>query len=145
MNGDGCDLSGQTTRVMDTFTIVRPEHLNHHGSLFGGSLLRWVDEFAWIAAAKDFPGYRLVTRALDRVEFTTSVANGAILRFRIQRAHRRTTSATYSVDVYADEAGASEDTAEHRSTAGCMAWRRVPPGRYRGTVHRTVSHTSRGL
>lgn len=31
---------------MENFTLVRPEHLNHHGYLFGGVLLKWVDEYA---------------------------------------------------------------------------------------------------
>jgi acyl-CoA hydrolase len=31
---------------MDNYTIVRKEHLNHHGYLFGGTLLSRVDEFA---------------------------------------------------------------------------------------------------
>jgi acyl-CoA hydrolase len=31
---------------VDNFTIVRPEHLNHHGDLFGGTMLRWIDEFS---------------------------------------------------------------------------------------------------
>ena len=33
---------------MDNYTIVRKEHLNSYGYLFGGTLLRCVDEFAWI-------------------------------------------------------------------------------------------------
>ncbi len=94
---------------MDTFTIVRPEHLNHHGYLFGGQLLRWVDEFAWIVAARDYPGYRLVTRAMDRVEFTTQVLNGSILRFHILPFRQGTTSTTYAIDVYADEPDARQE------------------------------------
>lgn len=87
---------------MDTFTIVRPEHLNHHGYLFGGRLLQWVDEFAWIVAARNFAGHRLVTRAMDRVEFTTQVHNGSILRFNILPLRQGNTSVTYTVNVYAD-------------------------------------------
>ncbi len=96
---------------MENFTIVRPEHLNHHGVLFGGQLLLWVDEYAWLVAARDFPGYRLVTRAMERSEFRTPVTSGAILRFSIVPAHVGLSSVTYSVDVYADEGtagGASE-------------------------------------
>jgi len=28
---------------MNNFTLVRPEHLNYHGYLFGGMILKWVD------------------------------------------------------------------------------------------------------
>jgi competence protein ComEC len=37
---------------MESYTVVRPEHLNHYGHLFGGCLLKWVDEIAWIAASR---------------------------------------------------------------------------------------------
>jgi len=94
---------------LDNFTIVRPEHLNHHGVLFGGQLLRWVDEYAWLVAARDFPGCRLVTRAMDRSEFRTPVPGGSILRFSILPAHRGESSVTYAVEVYADEPGAATE------------------------------------
>ena len=86
---------------MDTFTIVRPEHLNHHGTLFGGQMLKWVDENAWLVAALDYPGRHLVTRAMDKIEFKTGVPPGSILRFSICRAREGTTSVTYSIEVYA--------------------------------------------
>ena len=91
---------------MNSFTLVRPEHLNHHGNLFGGSLLRWVDEYAWIVASLDFPHCRLVTIAMDRVEFRHQVPSGTILRFSIMPERRGTTSITYRVNVLADEPGA---------------------------------------
>ena len=94
---------------MDNFTIVRPEHLNHHGVLFGGQLLRWVDEYAWLVAARDFPGYRLVTRAMERAEFRTPVPSGSILRFNILPVHRGESSVTYSVEVYADQPGSESE------------------------------------
>ncbi len=91
---------------MNTYTIVRPEHLNHFGYLFGGQLLKWVDETAWMAAARDYPGFILVTRAMDRIDFKTRVASGAILRFEVRPARQGRTSVRYGVDVYADEPGA---------------------------------------
>jgi len=94
---------------MDTFTLVRTEHLNHHGKLFGGQLLKWVDEFAWLAAARDFCRSVLVTRAMDNSEFKYSVPNGSILRFHIEQRHVGTTSALYSVDVWADMPGHREE------------------------------------
>jgi acyl-CoA hydrolase len=94
---------------MDNYTIVRKEHLNHHGYLFGGTLLSWVDEFAWIFASLDFPGCSMVTVGMDRVAFTERVESGSILRFNILPSHRGTTSVTYSVVVYADAPGATEE------------------------------------
>jgi acyl-CoA hydrolase len=94
---------------MDNFTIVRPSHLNHHGFVFGGQMLKWVDEYAWLVAARDFTGYRLVTRAMDHVEFTTSIPCGSILRFHILPERQGNTSITYLVEVFADAPGASAE------------------------------------
>ncbi len=94
---------------METFTIVRNEYLNHHGFLFGGQLLLWVDEYAWLAAARANPGCRLVTRGMDQVEFHRSAPSGSILRFDIREAQRGTTSLHYTVDVYCDAPGAREE------------------------------------
>lgn len=94
---------------MDTFTLVRPEHLNHHGYLFGGAMLKWVDEFAWITASRDFPGCTLVTVAMNDIVFKQRVVPGSILRFHISRVEQRTTSVRYGVEVYADEPGTVEE------------------------------------
>jgi len=94
---------------VDSFTLVRTEHLNHHGKLFGGQLLKWVDEYAWLAAARDFCGSVLVTRAMDNSEFKHSVPNGSILRFHVELVSCGNSSATYAVDVLADEPGAVEE------------------------------------
>ncbi|MBN1649346.1 MAG: acyl-CoA thioesterase [Spirochaetales bacterium] len=94
---------------MENMIIVRPEHLNHYGYLFGGQLLKWVDEFAWIAATREFPGNSLVTRAMDKIEFKERVNNGSILRFAISLEKKGTSSLTYLVEVYADEQGATHE------------------------------------
>ena len=94
---------------MDNYAIVRKEHLNHHGYLFGGKLLSWVDEFAWLFASLDFPGCTLVTVGMDRVTFRERVESGSILRFCILPAGRGTTSVTYSAVVYADAPGATAE------------------------------------
>lgn len=94
---------------MDNYTIVRKEHQNHYGYLFGGALLSWVDEFAWICASLDFPGCPMVTVGMDQVSFKERVVNGSILRFNILPVHRGTSSVSYAVDVYADAPGATEE------------------------------------
>ena len=88
---------------MDNYNLVRSEHLNHHGSLFGGQLLAWVDECAWMAATKDFPGYSFVTRAMDKIEFKHPVKNGSILRFHSVKNSFGSSSVTYLVEVYEDD------------------------------------------
>ncbi len=88
---------------MESYTVVRPEHLNQYGHLFGGCLLKWVDEIAWIAASRDNPGCRFVTVGMDRVEFHRGVSLGSVLRFVCHESKRGRTSVTYEVQVYADD------------------------------------------
>ena len=85
---------------MENHRLVMPEHLNHFGFLFGGNLLKWVDEFAWIAATLEYPGCNLVTVALDKVEFRESVREGTILRFLVRKSREGTTSVQYEVTVF---------------------------------------------
>lgn len=82
-------------------TIVRSEHLNHHGVLFGGYMLLWTDEFAYVAALEDYPATRFVTRGMEAVSFTKSVPNGALVTFEINRVRTGKTSVAYQVDVTA--------------------------------------------
>ncbi len=84
--------------------LVRPEHLNHHGYLFGGRLLEWLDEQAYIAAMSLLkPAANLVTIAIDRVEFKQSAKQGSMLRFRSQPVHAGRTSLTVFTQVLALE------------------------------------------
>lgn len=92
---------------MNNYAIVRQEHLNHYGFLFGGALLQWVDEYAWLAASLDFPNCPLVTVGMDKISFRRPVANGSILRFHIKPIKRGKSSIQYSVDVFADAPGSS--------------------------------------
>lgn len=88
---------------MENYKLVLPEHLNHYGYLFGGYLLQWVDEAAWICASLEYPKCRFVTVAMDRVEFKKSVKQGAILRFEVTRGRVGTTSVQYTVQVFSDQ------------------------------------------
>ena len=94
---------------MNNYAIVRQEHLNHYGFLFGGALLQWVDEYAWLVASRDFPGCPLVTVGMDKISFRRPVLNGSILRFNIRPAKQGKTSIQYAVDVYADAPGANSE------------------------------------
>lgn len=86
--------------VCESTLLVRPEHLNHHGYLFGGRLLEWLDEQAYIAAMSMLaPQANLVTVAIDRVEFRHSAKQGSMLRFRSLPIHTGITSLTVFTKV----------------------------------------------
>jgi acyl-CoA hydrolase len=85
---------------MENYKLVLPGDLNQHGNLYGGNLLKWIDEYAWIAATLDYPGSRFVTIALDKVTFRKGVNDGAILKFDISKSSEGKTSVQYLVNVY---------------------------------------------
>lgn len=90
------------------YKMLLPEHVNNNGVLFGGNLLKWIDEFAYITVSLHFPGNRFVTIGLDNVVFKEPIDCGRILCFEFVKKHLGNSSLTYCVDVfYADE---PEDT-----------------------------------
>jgi acyl-CoA hydrolase len=90
--------------------LVHPEHMNDQGALFGGYLLKWIDEYAYITACIEHPGNRFVTIGLDKVEFRHPIALGEILRFTVTQSRKGRTSVSYEVDVYGEKEAASADT-----------------------------------
>jgi len=87
--------------ISESTLLVRPEHLNHHGYLFGGRLLEWLDEQAYIAAIQHLKSKaNLVTVAIDRVEFKVSVRQGSLLKFRSMMVHVGRTSLTLFTQVF---------------------------------------------
>lgn len=90
---------------MEHHKLVLPEHLNHYGFLFGGYLLKWVDEVAWIAASLDYPEFKFVTVGMDRVEFRQSVHQGTILTFSADKTKIGTTSVRYEVEIWQGSGG----------------------------------------
>ena len=85
---------------MENHKLVLPGNLNHYGYLFGGDLLKWVDEYAWIAATLEYPDCNFVTLGMDKVEFKKSVREGTILKFILEKTKEGNTSVQYLVRVY---------------------------------------------
>lgn len=94
---------------MTSYKLVMPEHTNQFGFLFGGYLLQWIDETAWMAASLDFPGRRFVTIGMNHVEFRKSAHGGAMLRIEITPFHQGRTSITYHAQVFSREMGTDID------------------------------------
>ena len=84
---------------MDHYRLILPMFLNHNGSLFGGYLLKWIDEFAYITAKLEYPGNRFVTVALDNVVFKHNILSGQILKFTVSLEKKGKTSVHYHVRV----------------------------------------------
>jgi acyl-CoA hydrolase len=89
--------------TMEHRKLVQPEYMNDQGSLFGGYLLKWIDEFAYITACIEHPGCRFVTIGLDKVEFHHPISLGEILRFAVTQVRQGKTSVEYLVEVFGEK------------------------------------------
>lgn len=85
---------------MKHYKLVLPEFMNEQGALFGGYLLKWIDELAYITASLEHPGNRFVTISLDGMEFRKPIAVGYMLCFDITETRLGNTSIAYSIKVF---------------------------------------------
>ena len=60
---------------------VRPEDLNANGTLFGGSLLKWIDEEAAIYAIIQLGNGRPVTKYISEINLCGSAVAGRFDRY----------------------------------------------------------------
>ena len=78
---------------------VRPEDLNAHGTLFGGSLLRWIDEEAAIYAIIQLGNPRAVTKYMSEIDFASSAKQGDLIEIGIRATAFGRTSLTMRAEV----------------------------------------------
>ena len=78
---------------------VKPEDLNPNGSLFGGSLLRWIDEEAAIYAIVQLGNPRVVTKYISEINFVSSAKQGDIIEMGITATDFGNTSLTMRCEV----------------------------------------------
>lgn len=87
---------------MITHRLVLQQHLNHYGFMYGGDLLKFIDEAGYIAANIEFTGHEFVTIGLNEVVFHKSIVAGTILTFDVNLIKKGRTSATFKIDVYSN-------------------------------------------
>lgn len=78
---------------------VKPEDLNAHGTLFGGSLLKWIDEEAAIYAICQLDNKRVVTKYMSEINFLSSAVQGDIIEMGLIATAFGTTSITLFCEV----------------------------------------------
>lgn len=81
------------------YMVVRQEHLNQYGSLFGGRVLSVIDELAFIACAQSYPEHNFVTRAIEDAAFIAPALLGDILEFRFSIKSTGHTSVRVQVEM----------------------------------------------
>lgn len=78
---------------------VRPEDLNANGTLFGGSLLRWIDEEAAIYAIVQLGNRRAVTKYMSEINFVSSAVLGDLIEMGLTATRFGRTSLTMRAEV----------------------------------------------
>lgn len=86
----------QTLRHEKTL-LIRPEFLNHGGTLFGGYMMQWADDLAYVAASLAYPEANFVTKLFGPFDFKSPVVAGDIIKIFSQVESIGTTSCKVQV------------------------------------------------
>jgi acyl-CoA hydrolase len=82
-----------------TRKLIKYEDLNARGTLFGGQVLKWIDEEAAIFCICQLNTRTLVTKAMSEVNFVSSAKLGDIIEIGCQLVEFGKTSITISCEV----------------------------------------------
>lgn len=77
--------------------LIRPEFLNHGGTLFGGYMMQWADDMAYNAASLAFPAASFVTKLFGQFDFKSPVRDGDIIKIFSEVENVGTTSCRIQV------------------------------------------------
>lgn len=90
-------------KVEDSLTeqqyLICPAHINHYGRLFGGQLLKWIDELAGIVAIRHC-GATVTTAAIDNLQFHAPAYSGDMIVLQGMVTAVGRTSMEIRVDTY---------------------------------------------
>lgn len=78
---------------------VKPEDLNPNGTLFGGSLLKWIDEEAAIYAIIQLDSQKVVTKLISEINFVSSARQGDIIELGLTATDFGRSSITLRCEV----------------------------------------------
>lgn len=94
-----------TKKVSDSLTeqqfLIRPAHLNHYGRLFGGELLKWIDELAGIVAFRHSEA-NVTTAAIDNLQFKAPAYEGELVVLQGMVTSVGRSSMEIRVDTYVE-------------------------------------------
>ena len=79
--------------------IIKPPDLNPGGTLFGGTLLGWIDEDAAIFAISKLGSKSIVTKYMSEIDFVHSARNGDIIEIGFEVVAYGRTSITIKSQV----------------------------------------------
>lgn len=79
--------------------LIKPQDLNAHGTLFGGSVLSWIDEEAAIYVSCQLGKGNLVTKFMSEIDFVSSAKLGDIIEIGMETVKFGKTSITVRCEV----------------------------------------------
>lgn len=82
-----------------TRKMISARDLNSNGTLFGGRVLAWIDEEAFIFATCQIGSEKLVTKLISKVEFISTARIGDIIEIGTELISLGTTSLTLACIV----------------------------------------------
>lgn len=88
--------------------LICPAHINHYGRLFGGQLLKWIDELAGIVAMRHC-GCTITTAAIDNLQFRAPAYTGDIVVLRGWVTSVGRTSMEIRVDTFRESLNGSRE------------------------------------
>ena len=85
--------------VVETVHIVRPNHLNSAGRLFGGILMQWIDEVAGLVG-KRHTHCNVITASVDNLRFLKGAYQKDVIVIIGKITYVCNTSMEVKVDTY---------------------------------------------
>lgn len=82
-----------------TRKLIKPGDLNANNTLFGGALLRWIDEEAGIYAMTKLDTNKVVTKYISEINFVSSAKQGDVIEIGLEFTAVGITSITFSCMV----------------------------------------------
>ena len=79
--------------------LIKPENLNARNTLFGGALLRWIDEEAGIYAMTKLDTKSVVTKYMSEINFVSSAEQGDVIEIGLGFNKVGRTSIAFSCEV----------------------------------------------
>jgi len=79
--------------------LIKPENLNARNTLFGGALLRWIDEEAGIYAMTKLDTKSVVTKYISEIDFISSAKQGDVIEIGLEFNKVGRSSITFSCEV----------------------------------------------
>ena len=79
--------------------LIKPQDLNAHGTLFGGSVLSWIDEESAIYVTCQLGKGNIVTKYMTEINFVSSAGLGDIIEIGMETVKFGRTSITVRCEV----------------------------------------------